>query len=54
MEVFEESFGLDKMRDHFTSLSLILDSVLDYGFPLVTEKSILMAMLEKADLLHKA
>lgn len=54
IEVIDESFGLDKITEHFSSLALVLDSMLDYGFPLITEKSILITMLEKADILHKA
>lgn len=42
------------MLDNFSSLTLVLDALLDYGFPLITEKSIMISMLEKADILHKA
>lgn len=54
IEVVDESFGLDKMRDNFSSLTLVLDTMIDFGFPLITEKSILISMLEKADIIHKA
>jgi hypothetical protein len=54
IEVIDEAYGLDKMIDNFSSLSLVIDSMLDYGFPLITEKSILLAMLEKSALLNKA
>lgn len=54
IEVVDESVGLDKMRDNFSSLALVLDTLIDHGFPLITEKSILISMLEKSDLLNKA
>jgi hypothetical protein len=36
IEVVDESVGLDKMRDNFSSLSIVLDTMIDYGFPLIT------------------
>ena len=54
IEIIDESWGLDKMVDNFTSLTLLVDALLDYGFPLVTEKSILVNMLEGSGILNKA
>ena len=54
INVVDEAFGLDKMRDNFSALTLVLDTMIDYGFPLITEKSILISMLEKSGVLHKA
>ena len=54
IEVIDEVVGLDKMRDYFSALAIVLDSLMDYGFPLITQKSIIVAMLEKTDFLNKA
>lgn len=54
IEVIDETVGLDKMRDNFSSLSILLDNMVDYGLPLITNKSILVTMLEKNDLINKA
>ena len=54
IEVVDETVGLDKIRENFSSLSIVLDTMIDYGLPLITSKSVLVAMLEKADLLNKA
>ena len=54
IEVVDEAVGLDKMRDNFSALTIVLDSMMDYGFPLITQKSILVSMLEKTALLNKA
>jgi hypothetical protein len=54
IELVDETSGLDKMRDNFSALTLVLDTMIDYGFPLITEKSVLISMLEKSHILHKA
>jgi hypothetical protein len=54
IEVIEDTCGLDKMRENFYSLTLVIDTMLDYGFPLITDKSVLVTMLQKTDILHKA
>ena len=54
MDVTEETVGLDKMRENFYSITLVIDTMVDYGMPLVTEKSILVNMLQKTDLISKA
>lgn len=45
MDVTEETIGLDKMRENFYSITLVIDTMIDYGMPLVTEKSVLVNML---------
>lgn len=50
----EEATGLDKMKDNFSSLTLVLDTMIDYGYPLITEKSVLIKMLQKSGVLDKA
>lgn len=45
IEVVEETIGLDKMKDNFTSLTLVLDTMIDFGYPSITDKSVLINML---------
>lgn len=54
VEVVEEGVGLDKIKENFHSLSLVLDTMIDYGMPLITDKSVLISMLKQSDLLNKA
>jgi hypothetical protein len=54
IEVVDEAVGLDKMKDNFSSLTLVLDTMLDYGYPAITEKSVLVSMLQKSGVLDKA
>jgi hypothetical protein len=45
IEVIEETIGLDKMKEHFYSLTMVLDLLLDSGLPLLPEKPLLVAIL---------
>ena len=48
-----ESYALD-IRENVTSLSLVADLLFDHGVPHLREKSTLLTLLEKADLISKA
>ena len=50
----DEALGLDKIRDNFSSLMIILDAMIDGGYPAVTEKPVLIQMLQKSGVLDKA
>lgn len=47
LEVIEETIGLEKVRDHFHSLTMVLDLLIDDGLPLLPEKPILAAILQQ-------
>jgi len=53
-EIIDEAIGLDKIRDNFASLMIILDTMIDGGYPSVIEKSVLIQMLQKSGVLDKA
>jgi hypothetical protein len=45
IESIEESFGLDKLKENFYAVSLVLDLFFDYGLPLIPSKPLLVAFL---------
>lgn len=51
IEVIEEavSGGLEKIRDHFHSVTLLLDLLLDYGLPLLSSKPFLVTFLKQSN-----
>ena len=42
------------VRENVTALSLVADLLFDHGVPQIREKSALLILLEKADLLSRA
>ena len=46
MEIIEEGVGLDKIKENFHARSLVLDTMIDYGMPLISDKSVLISMLK--------
>ena len=46
IEVIEESIGLDKLKEQFCSVSLMLDLMFDHGLPLLTSKPFLVQFLQ--------
>ncbi|CDW86649.1 dehydrogenase reductase sdr family member 4 [Stylonychia lemnae] len=54
IEIADETIGLDKIRDNSASLTLVLDTMIDFGLPSLTEKSIIVNMLQKSSVLDKA
>ena len=47
VEVIEETITLEKIKEHFYSVACLLDTFIDYGMPLLTEKPLLVAMMQK-------
>ena len=45
VEVIEETIGLDKMRENFYSLSMLIDLMFDNGHLLITEKPLLITFM---------
>ena len=46
IEVIEEAMGLEKLKEQFYSVSLMLDLMFDYGLPLLPSKPLLVAFLQ--------
>ena len=46
IEVIEEAIGLEKLKEQFYSVSLMLDLMFDYGLPLLPSKPLLVAFLQ--------
>ena len=46
IEVIEESIGLDKIKEQFYSVALMLDLMFDYGLPLINSKPLLVSFLQ--------
>ena len=44
-EVIEETIGLDYIRDHFHTLTMMLDVMFDHGLPLLVDKPLLISIL---------
>eukprot|EP00347_Sterkiella_histriomuscorum_P011734 403371311 len=54
VEIIEETVGLEKMKDYYAQLMIVLDTMIDFGYPSLTEKSVLVNMLQKSGVLDKA
>lgn len=46
VETIEETIGLDKMREHSDSLTKLLDTMIDYGYPNIVDKPVLAALIQ--------
>lgn len=46
--------GLEKIKENCSQLMIVLDTMIDYGLPSLTEKSVLVNMLPKSGILDSA
>lgn len=47
IEVIEETIGIDKMRDHCSALTMMLDAMIDHGYFHVNEKSVFVSLIQQ-------
>jgi len=50
---FTEGVTAEKLRNNFSSIEMMLDALLDYGFPLITQKFILESLVKPSGVMEK-
>ena len=50
---FADGLTAEKARNNFSSIELMLDALLDYGFPFITQKFVLESMVRPSGMIEK-
>jgi AP-3 complex subunit mu len=50
---FAEGLTAERLRNNFSSIELMLDAMLDYGYPLITQKFVLESIIKPSGVIEK-